>query len=310
MLAPFASRRVAVAALALVACNAAETRTPVATLAIPSAAPSAAPSSSSSSAAPNATTSDDPLLDAVGAPKLTPREREEWGTYMTEMLAPCADMAVSVAQCVTEKRACAACAPAAQYLLRAVRDGRTRERIERDYKRRFDPSAVKAIPIDGSPMLGATDAPVTVVVFSDFECPACAVMSPLLIARATEGPSVRLVYKFVSLAHHVHAELAARAAIAAGVQGKFWPMHHEIFTHQDALEQRDLERYAKGLKLDMKRFLADMKSPTTTARLAADSTLWHALGVTHTPTIFVGGREIDDTAEVDEWIADAKSAPR
>ncbi len=283
-----------------VGCNAppsSEPRTPVATVAIPSEAPSAAPASSAISAAP----SDDPLADVLGGTRLTQREREEWGTYVSEMIAPCPNVAVSVATCIVEKRACAACATAARFLLREVRDGRSRDRIERDYKRRFDPSAVRAIPIDGSPMLGAANAPVTVVVFSDFECPACGQAAPLLEA-AVKGGRARLVYKFVTLAQHTHAELAARAAIAAGAQGKFWEMHHEIFAHQNALEQRDLEQYARGLKLDPRRFVVEMRSAATTARIDADAALWKSLALHGTPTIFVDGRELDEVDKLDEWI--------
>lgn len=295
------ARRLFTFVLATAGCNAtpsAEPRTPVATLAIPIEASSAAPSTP---APPSA--SDDPLADAVRGTKLTPREREEWGAYVTELIAPCPSVAVSIATCIVEKRACATCETAARFLLREVREGRSRERIERDYKRRFDPSSVRAIAIDGSPTLGAKDAPVTVVVFSDFECPACALAAPILDAAVKDGRA-RLVYKLVALPHHTHAEPAARAALAAGEQGKFWAMHHEIFAHQSALEQRDLEGYAKGLGLDVRRFVVDMRSAATTARIDADAALWKTLALHGTPTVFVDGREIDEIDRLAEWISD------
>ena len=289
----------AFALCALAACNAPDARAPT-TVAIPTTAPSA--SVVHHDAPPS--TSDDPLADAIGAAKLTPREREEWGGWVTQELAPCADVAVSVAECVTKKRACPACGAAARFLLREVRAGLPRERIASDYKKRFDPTTVRAIPVDGSPTLGPDDARVTVVVFSDFECPACKFAAPKLDAAAKSGRSVRLVYKFVALPAHAHAEIAARAAIAAGNQGRFCEMHHAIFDHQSAMEQRDLEAHARDLGLDMKRFGVELRAATTTARIDADAALWRALGLDHTPTIFVEGRELDDADRLDEWIGD------
>jgi 2-hydroxychromene-2-carboxylate isomerase len=287
-------------ALALVACGAPE-RAPVSTVAIPTSAPTASVTHTAPIAQPS---SEDPLADVIGGADLTPREREEWGGYVTTMLAPCAEVAVSVAECVTRKRACAACAPAARFLLREVRAGAPRERVERDYRHRFDPSFVRTIPVDGSPTLGAENAHVTIVVFSDFECPACNFAAPKLDEVAKSGRSVRLVYKFVALPQHTHAELAARAAIAASAQGRFWEMHHAIFAHQSAMEQRDLEQHARELGLDMKRFAADLHSATTTARIDADAALSRAVGLSHTPTVFVEGRELDDVDHLAEWVAD------
>lgn len=294
-------RRAASLALMLAACNAGpgDARAPV-TVAIANDAPPAPPPTHAGGPTP----SDDPLADAVGATKLTPREREEWGTYVNDFLAPCASVATSVAQCLVEKRACAACAPAARFLLRAVRAGRPHERVERDYKRRFDPSASRPIGVDGSPTLGPSDARVTVVVFSDFECPACGFAAPRLDAAVTGGRSVRLVYKFVALAQHAHAEIAARAAIAAHAQGKFWEMHKMLFSHQSALEERDLEGYARAIGLDMKAFLAAMKSRATTARIETDAALWHSLQLHGTPSVFVEGRELESLDDLDDWIAD------
>ena len=172
-----------------------------------------------------------------------------------------------------------------------MREGRSREEIESIYRARYDPSAARAIPLDGSPVLGPADARVTIVEVGDYECPSCGRAAPI-VERVLEAhpKDVRLVYKLLALRAHPHAEAAARAAIAAGARGKFWEMHRLLYGNQHALEKRDLERYARTLGLDASRFALDMRAKATTERLAKDDALADSLGVTHTPSFFVDGR--------------------
>lgn len=251
-----------------------------------------------SSAAPQ-----DVDLPGVDTREFTPREKHEFSEYVTELPAPCKDVAVPIAQCLLEKRPCAACLPAAQAIAKAVRDGMAREQIEDLYKERFDASSVKTIPLDGSPSRGPLDAPVVIVEFADFECPFCQKVAPELDALwEKHKDTVRFVYKFMPLQMHPHSEIAARAAIAAQDQGKFWEMHHELFANGQHLEPADLDSYAKAIGLDMARFQADMSSPATKARLDADKKLADDLGVKGTPTIYIDGREYDAKIDIDDWI--------
>jgi protein-disulfide isomerase len=110
---------------------------------------------------------------------------------------------------------------------------------------------------------------------------------------SAHADKVRLVYKFVVLSMHVHAEAAARAAWAAGQQGKFWEMEHLLFERQDHLEQADLERYAQILKLDVGQWKIDMESAAAKDRIAQDKKLEDDLKLLGTPTIYVNGRELD-----------------
>jgi protein-disulfide isomerase len=175
-----------------------------------------------------------------------------------------------------------------------VREGASDEQIQRGYKARFDPAGVKSLPIDGSPTRGPDNAPVTIVEFADFECPHCREAVPLIDAVLAANPGkVRLVYKSYTLPFHVHGGPAARAAFAAGEQGKFWEMEHMLFERQQNLESSDLERYAQALKLDMAKWKSDMDSPTVAARVAHDRELGESLKLKGTPTIFVNGRELD-----------------
>ncbi len=84
---------------------------------------------------------------------------------------------------------------------------------------------------------------------------------------------MRFVYKFMPLTMHPHGESAARAAIAAQAQGKFWEMHDKLFANGEHLEDADILKYAAAIGLDVDRFRADMQSPATKARLDADRKL-------------------------------------
>jgi protein-disulfide isomerase len=242
-------------------------------------------------------------LPGIDAHDFTPRERHELSEYVTELPAPCATVAVPVGQCVIEKRPCAACQPATLAIAKAVRDGMTREQVQGLYKARFDPASVRDIPVDGSPSRGAGSAAVVIVEFADFECPFCQKMAPELDRLWEERKEkVRFVYKFLPLSMHPHGEVAARAAIAAQMQGRFWEMHHKLFADGQHLEDGDLTAYARSIGLDVDRFRADMAGAVASARIEADRKLADALGVKGTPTLFIDGREYDVKTDIREWV--------
>jgi protein-disulfide isomerase len=232
-------------------------------------------------------------IKEIDTSSLTPRERREWTAQIGELLAPCPDTPVSIAQCVAEKRACKSCVGAAEFLLRQVQAGKPKKDREAAFHDRFDPAKIKTIVLDGSPEKGPADAAVTIVEWADFECPFCRLMSPLLdeLVSRFEG-QVRIVYKFYPLGAHPHGLPAARAAIAAGEQGKFWQMHHLLFENQTRLELADLERYARQLDLDMPKFKADMVAKSTTERVENDKKQAEGLGLDGTPFLFINGREV------------------
>jgi protein-disulfide isomerase len=254
----------------------------------------------------------DLVLPGVDTSAMTPRERHVWSGLVSSLFAPCPDVPVSVAQCVQEKRACGTCIRAAKWVAHAVRDGASDELIQHSYKERFDPSSVKALPLDGSPMKGPADAPVTIVELADFECPHCREAVGILDGVMAAYPGkIRLVYKSYTLPFHVHGEPAARAAFAAGAQGKFWEMEHLLFERQQHLEDADLERYAGTLKLDMARWKSDMESPAVKTRVADDHKLGEDLRLKGTPTLYVNGRELElESGEsIEERVADELGVP-
>jgi protein-disulfide isomerase len=249
------------------------------------------------------TSQQDVDLPGVDTHDFTPREKHEFSTYVTQFPAPCPAVAVPIAQCVIEKRACPACLPAAQTIAKAVREGMAREQVEGLYKQRFDAASAKTIAVEGSPSRGPDGAPVTVVEFADFECPFCQHIAPELDALwQRRQTAVRFVYKFMPLPMHPHGESAARAAIAAQAQGKFWEMHDKLFANGEHLDDANILAYAAAIGLDLDRFRADLQSPATKARLDADRKLGDALKVKGTPTIFINGREYDTKINIEEWV--------
>lgn len=233
-------------------------------------------------------------LEAVDVSELTSSERRIWVELINDQLSPCGEP-ISVGRCVSEGRSCRACVPAARYLVRLIQEGYERQEIEEHYATRFDASNEIEIDIAGAPSRGSQMAQVTIVEFSDFECPFCGRAHPILqqVLREFEG-RVRVVFMHYPLSNHPHAMPAARAAVAAGNQDQFWEMHDLLFEHQQQLEQEHLERYAEQLGLDMDRFRADLEDSETQDRVEATKELGRQLGVEGTPSFFINGRRFTE----------------
>ncbi len=152
--------------------------------------------------------------------------------------------------------------------------------------------AVVRVDLGDAPVRGNADALVTIVEFSDFQCPFCARVQPALkqVLEAFPG-KVRLVWKDNPLPFHPNAPLAALAARAAGAQGKFWEMHDRLFSDQNALDRPTVETYARQLRLDRKRFLAALDSDKNKKGITADLQQGEKLGITGTPGFFINGRQ-------------------
>jgi len=155
---------------------------------------------------------------------------------------------------------------------------------------------------DGAATRGSPSAAVTVVVFSDFQCPYCARGSDIM--RAIEnryGNKVQLVFRHNPLPIHKEARLAAAAGVAAQQQGRFWELHDRMFTNQRQLDRASLELMAEAAGLDMGRFRAALDSPATEMAVAADQEQAARLGARGTPTFFVNGRRISGAQPVETF---------
>ncbi|RYZ09149.1 MAG: hypothetical protein EOO73_05140 [Myxococcales bacterium] len=265
------------------------------------------PGESTADASPTRSETKDVTLPGVDTSTLTSREKSEWSRFVSELRSPCADQPVSVAQCVSEARACKACAPAAKALAKQVQRGRTRPQIEAFYKARFGADQVKEIALEDSPSKGNPGAPVLLVEFADFQCPACRAARPVLEeALKKHDGKARLVFKNFPLSIHQYGEKLARAARAAQNQGKFWEMYVALFENQERISPPVIDELAKGLGLDLAKFQKDMESEATADAVARDRKQGERLDIQSTPTIFINGRLFsggqDFPEELDDWI--------
>jgi protein-disulfide isomerase len=149
---------------------------------------------------------------------------------------------------------------------------------------------VQEINISGSPFKGAADAPVTIVLFTDFQCPYCAGIVPVLdqVLEKNKG-RVKLVFKNFPLNTHPFARKAAAAALAAGKQGKFWEFQDRLFQNYDRLNDQVVKEQAQALGLDMQKFEKDMNDPQIMQVINGDRQDGVKAGVRGTPTIYVNG---------------------
>jgi protein-disulfide isomerase len=149
---------------------------------------------------------------------------------------------------------------------------------------------VQAISTDDDPSRGEKNAPVTIVVFTDFQCPSCAAMHPVVDEMAKiYGNRVRLVIRDFPLSMHAQARKAAEAANAANAQGKFFEYIAVLFKNQSALDVASLKKYATDLGLDRAKFDTALDSGQYAAEVNSDATEGEAYGVDGTPTIFING---------------------
>ncbi len=160
------------------------------------------------------------------------------------------------------------------------------------------------IPVGTSPVLGPNNALVTIVEFSDFQCPFCSrVEDTLRAVRQRYGNDVRIVWKNAPLPMHDRATPAAEAAMAANAQGKFWEMHDLLYQNQRALSDADLERYAQQVGLDMTRYRADMAAHRFAASVTADSQLATRINAQGTPNFFINGTQLVGAQPVERFTA-------
>lgn len=146
------------------------------------------------------------------------------------------------------------------------------------------------ISVDDDPAKGVATAPVTIVEFTDFQCPSCAAMQPILEeAIKTYGTKVRFVVRDFPLPTHANAFKAAEAANAANAQGKFFEYTALLFQRQKALDVPSLKKYATEIGLDRARFDAELDKGIYRAEVRKDITDGEMYGVGSTPTIFING---------------------
>lgn len=166
-------------------------------------------------------------------------------------------------------------------------------------------SSTDSLPSDPAQVLaddwtkGTAAAPLTIIEYADFQCPACRVYSTWVDAISDDyAGKVRIVYRYFPLPSHKHARVSAQAAEAAGRQGKFWEMHTLLYDNQDAWSDLSdpkptFEGYATKLGLDLVKFGSDLTSSEVEDRVSRDYDLGVRMRVNATPTLFLNGIKAD-----------------
>ncbi|MDX1402649.1 MAG: thioredoxin domain-containing protein [Kiloniellales bacterium] len=146
------------------------------------------------------------------------------------------------------------------------------------------------VGLNNAPTMGPADAEITIVEFSDFQCPFCKRVTPTMeqLVKDYNG-KVRVAFRQHPLSFHKNAMSAAKASLAANAQGKFWEMHDALFENQRDLSDENIKKLAKELGLNMKQFEADWKSNKFDAQIEEDIKFARANGATGTPAFFVNG---------------------
>ena len=157
------------------------------------------------------------------------------------------------------------------------------------------PSKVE-VSVDDDAVRGSNDAPITIIEFSDFQCPFCEKFFndtlPELEETYIKTGKVKLVYRDFPLSFHENAQKAAEAAECAKKQGKFWEMHDKIFKNQESLSIDNLKQYAKDLELNSSNFDACLDSGEMESEVQKDFKDGQSYGVTGTPSFFINGIQL------------------
>lgn len=215
----------------------------------------------------------------------------------------------SLAVSLRDDPACRDSLVVSQYIADALASGAAADDIKRSVEPLVDTLRPREINTEGRPFRGNPQAPVTVVVFADFECSHCRQEAPLLrqvIERSNN--TAKLVYKHFPLAGNLRSKPASLATVAAMEQGKFWEMHDIVFENQGALEDADIRGYARKIGLDMAKFDASYKAKKGLELIEADRAEGEKLGITGTPAVYVNGRRMHGSlfgGTLAGWVDDA-----
>jgi protein-disulfide isomerase len=208
---------------------------------------------------------------------------------------------MKLAECRMKDHTCANSKKLANAVTKEIAEGKTAVAIHADLKRiAAEPPPVLDDPVKlsiaGDPVRGPASARVTLVEFSDFQCPYCSKAVGETKALMHQFPNdLRLVFKQFPLDTHSEAEFGAEASLAAQAQGKFWEMHDLLYAGYPNVSRAIVLGYARKLGLDMKRFTAELDGHKYRARVQAEEQEGEDAGVAGTPTFFINGRKYNES---------------
>jgi len=251
------------------------------------------------------TAQDLPGVDFAG---LTAAQKKEALDLLRTEACPCG-CNMHLAECRIGDPACRDSHALAEIVISGIQNRRTPAQIHDDllnspiFKMRAEQSRILGDPVQihvgDAPSRGPANAPITLVEFSDFECPYCSVATPQLEEVLKAYPKdVRFFFKQFPLEMHPHAMMAAEASLAAGAQGKFWEMYLKLFANSRHLDRERIFALAKELNLDMTRFTHDMDTHAYAKRIQADMADGDKVGIFGTPSLFINGKPYRGPIEV------------
>lgn len=232
----------------------------------------------------------DATLPGVDVKDMEPDEVKALATLLSEGACPC-EPKLSITECV-QKKSCEKATSLASYGADKFRDGFSMDEVrEAVVKKYLDDNVTFSFDFKGSYQKGAANGRLVIVEYADFECPHCALMSKVLGEVVKSHPDdVQVYFKHFPLPFHPYGEKAARAAVAAGLQGQFWPMHDLIFQNQGMLNDQKFMEFAGKLGLNAERFKTDMTSDQVTSVIERDRQEGMKNQLQGTPTIYINGK--------------------
>lgn len=210
---------------------------------------------------------------------------------------------MKIAECRIKDPACGVSRKLAAAVVQGTVDGKNDAGIRAELTRvANEPPPVFDEPVRistaGDPVLGPANARITIIEFSDFQCPYCSKAVAELKETMRQMPKdVRLIFKQFPLETHSDAAFGAEVSLAAQAQGKFWEMHDLLYAGFPDLTRNRIQAYARELKLDMNRFNADLTSHKYKARVQAERQEGENANVEGTPTFYVNGKRYNGTFE-------------
>ena len=236
-------------------------------------------------------------LGDVDLSGLTPVQKKAALKILREQDCSC-QCGMKTAECILKDTNCSYSRAIAKIAIQGVKDGKSLIEISKlmdASPKAHRPKVLEAkvnIPVDGAPVRGPADAKITLVEFSDFECPFCsAAVKQVDIVMAAYPKDIKLIYKQFPLSMHPHAQLAAEASLAAREQGKFWEMYDVLFKNFRQLSRDNVMLWAKQLGLDVNKFKADLDSRKFKPVVDKDLADGEAAGVYGTPSFYINGKQ-------------------
>src|SRR5262249_40122723 len=243
---------------------------------------------------------------------LTDAQKQTVLTVINKKMCPCGCTKGSIIECRTKDNQCSVSRKLIASTISMTKQGNTADQIFTEFSKEMaqqpavkktPPPLISMVPIrDDDPSRGPVFAKVTIVEFSDFQCPFCGRAYPIIEEVLQAYPTnVRLVWKHEPLAFHANAYPSAEAVEAAREQGKFWDMYSLMFTHQAQLSSAKYQEWAKAIGLDLEKFNQSIGQHKNKNRIDQDMKLADSVGVTGTPTFYVNGKMMVGSPPLNGW---------